>query len=259
MEFVGNIARKTGEPSLLAVEIAKTQKAAEIGKECGLFYVPKVVNFDAEAGIIEFEHLSGLITLFELAIRKDPRLFELLEKTGQALVAIHEKLVLPADMKINLPDEWMDDADNVFIHGDFTGENVCFDKSANRLVILDWSAAPLLGRRVTFGVRYFDIIWFAYYLFYCMPAKNITRWNACRMVDKFLDGYASSNAHDLSVSKFRHFMYPMYQLQKRLVWQQAFRHPWPKNVAFIALQAWIYFRWRAYRPKGLFYGCGRKG
>jgi len=82
MEIVGEIIRKTGEADTLAIEAAKTSKAFDIGKDCGLFYVPKVINFDAKAGVLEFERLDGLVTLLDMAARKDHRLFELLKKAG---------------------------------------------------------------------------------------------------------------------------------------------------------------------------------
>ena len=107
MEFVDDIARKTGQASLLAVEAAKASRALEIGKDTGLFSVPKVVNLDAEAGVLEFERLGGLVTLLDLAVRKDRRLPELLEKAGRALAVIHAELTLPEEMKHELPAGWM--------------------------------------------------------------------------------------------------------------------------------------------------------
>ena len=54
MEFIDGIARKKGDPSLLAVEAVKSRRVAEISKNCGLFYVPKVLNFDEKAGVLDF-------------------------------------------------------------------------------------------------------------------------------------------------------------------------------------------------------------
>ena len=75
MEIVGDIIRKNGEPGMLAIEAAKASRAYDIGKDCGLFYVPKIVNFDAKTGVLEFERLNGLVTLLDVAARKDGRLF----------------------------------------------------------------------------------------------------------------------------------------------------------------------------------------
>jgi tRNA A-37 threonylcarbamoyl transferase component Bud32 len=99
MILVGDIIQKTGDPGLLAVEAEKTVRAFEIGKNSGLFCVPKVVNLDTDTGLLEFERLEGLATLLDLAISKDPRLFDLLKKAGRSLSVIHEQLILPDEMK----------------------------------------------------------------------------------------------------------------------------------------------------------------
>ena len=78
MEIVGEIIRKTGEPGALAIEAAKASMAFDIGKDCGLFYAPKVVNFDAKTGVLEFERLNSLVTLLDMAARRDERVFELM-------------------------------------------------------------------------------------------------------------------------------------------------------------------------------------
>ena len=57
IELANDIVRKTGEPNILAVEAAKASRAFEIGRDSGLFFVPKVVSFDAEADVLEFERL----------------------------------------------------------------------------------------------------------------------------------------------------------------------------------------------------------
>lgn len=211
MEFVGDIARKSGEPSLLAVEAAKASKARDIGKESGFFSVPKVINFDAEAGVLEFERLRGLSTVLDLAVRKDARLPELLDKTGQALAVIHERLTLPEEMKSAMPPAWMgSDDENVFIHGDFACINVCFHEQSGGLVILDLSAAPMIGRTPTFGSRYFDILLFIGSLFLVAPCARMFGWDAAAMSEEFLKGYGNKS----SVKKLRHYSPEMCRLQR---------------------------------------------
>jgi len=56
--------------------------------------------------VLDFERLDELSTLLDLAIRKDKRLYELLERAGRALAVVHEQLTLPDEMKQNLPAEW---------------------------------------------------------------------------------------------------------------------------------------------------------
>lgn len=245
MEFIGDIARKTGKASLLAVEAMKTQKAGEIGKSTGLFYVPKVVNFNSEAGVLEFELLRGLVPLLEFAIRKDGRLFELLEKAGQALAVVHEQLVLPEEMKFELPPEWMGSSDdNVFIHGDFTIGNVGLHMPSERLVILDWSAAPLLGRTPVFGSKYFDILWFVSRLFNDAPYKAILNWNAEEMADTFIRGYAGSDPAE-KLTKLKHYWPKIVRLQSKYIRHQVKKQSLTRAVAYLTLRTFMFFKlWR---------------
>jgi aminoglycoside phosphotransferase (APT) family kinase protein len=248
MEIVGEIIRKTGEPGTLAIEAAKVSGAFDIGKDCGLFYVPKVINFDAGAGVLEFERLDGLVTLLDMAVRKDKRLFELLKNAGQALAVIHEKLALPEQMKHELPPEWMTCPDkNVFIHGDFAGFNLCFDESAGRLVILDWSSAPFLGNAATFGSRFFDIIWFVIFLFYGAPKSCLFNWDAAAMADTFLAGYAESRPE--IIQRLRVDFKPlMRRYYRKTVWYLAKQRSWYKAARYLIYQLLIYPRFARYRP-----------
>ena len=248
MEIVGEIIRKTGEPDTLAIEAAKASRAFDIGKDCRLFYVPKVVNFDAKTGVLEFERVDGLATLLDMAARKDRRLLELLKKSGQALATIHEKLILPEQMKHELPAEWMAcPAENVFIHGDFAGFNLCFDESTDRLVILDWSSAPLLGRNITYGSRFFDIIWFVIFIFYGAPRCCLFNWDAPAMADAFLSGYAECRP-EITQRLSSDFMPLMRRYYHKTVWYLAKQRSWYKAARYLLYQFMIYPRFARYHP-----------
>ncbi len=231
MELIGDIIRKTGEPDVLVVEAAKASRAFEIGRDSGLFYVPKVLNFDADAGVLDFEKISDLATLLDLAIRKDQRLFGLLRKTGQVLAIIHRQLTLPGEMRHELMPEWMDPSgENVFIHGDFATINVCFHEPSDSLVILDWSAAPLIGRIPTFGSRYFDILWFTNCMFGGVPYKRIFSWDAEGMADAFLKGYAGEASVE-KLNELQDYLPKICQLQKKNIRYLAGRHSSPLGTA----------------------------
>jgi len=248
VEIVGEIIRKTGEPGTLAIEAAKASKAFDIGKDCGLFYVPKVVNFDAKTGVLEFERLNGLVTSLDMAARKDERVFELLKKAGQALAVVHEKLVLPREMKHELPAEWMAcPGENVFIHGDFAGFNLCFDESSGRLVILDWSSAPFLGRNATYGSRFFDIIWLVIFIFYGAPRRCLFNWDAEGMANAFLSGYAERRPEIIQhlSGDFKPLMRRYY---RETVWYLAKQRSWYKAARYLLYQFMIYPRFARYNP-----------
>jgi tRNA A-37 threonylcarbamoyl transferase component Bud32 len=242
MECLGDIVRKTGDSSILAVEAAKASRALDIGKDSGLFCVPKVLNFDAETGVLEFERLSGLVTLLDLAVRKDPRLPELLEKAGQALAVVHEKLPLPEEMKREMPPEWMGSSDeNVFIHGDFACINVCFHEPSGELVIVDWSAAPLVGRTPNFGSRYFDILLFISSLFHGAPWRAVLSWDAAEMAHPFLRGYRNA-APQIKLSKFRDCAPKICRLQRKNVLQLARRRRLLRAAGYISCQMLMHAR-----------------
>jgi len=215
MEFTDNIARKTGEPGLLAAEAAKASRAFDIGRECGLFYVPKVVKFDEETGQLEFERLNDLVTLLDLAIHKDKRLPDLLNKAGKALAVIHGELLLPEEMKHYLPSEWMDsEEDNVFIHGDFACINVCFHEPSNELVIMDFSAAPMVKRTPTFGSRYFDVLLFISSIFHGAPLRRAFNLDAKTMAEAFLRGYAECTP-EINIDKLKTLAPLICRLQRK--------------------------------------------
>jgi aminoglycoside phosphotransferase (APT) family kinase protein len=248
MEIVGDIIRKTGEPGTLSIEAAKASMAFDIGNESGLFYVPKVLNFDAGTGILEFERLNSLVTLLDMAAREDERVFELLKKAGQALAVVHEKLLLPEEMKYELPPEWMASPDeNVFIHGDFAGFNLCFDETSSRLVILDWSSAPLLERNITYGSRFFDIIWLVIFLFYGAPRRCLFNWDAPGMANAFLAGYAEHSPEIIQrlSGDFKPLMRRYY---RKTVWYLAKQRSWYKAARYLLYQFMIYQRFARYHP-----------
>jgi len=240
MEFIGDVARKKGSGSLLATEATKTKLAAEIGRASSLFYVPQVLNFDRDKGVLELERLSGLVTLLQLAIDKDARLVELSERAGAALAVIHEQLVLPDEMKHELPPEWMDGSDkNVFIHGDFACINLCLHEPSGRLVILDWSTAPIMGRTPTFGSRYFDVLWFVGCAFRGAPGRRIFSWNAEKMADTFFKGYVRTASAE-RLENFEDYLPKIYRLQRKIVWHLARQRSALRAAAYIFHQLFMY-------------------
>lgn len=242
MEFREDIFRKTADVRILSVEAAKAAMAHDIGRDSGLFRVPKVVHFDSKEGVLEFEKLSGMVTLLDLAVRKDPRLLALLEKAGRALAIIHEKLILPEEMKCEMPPEWMGPSgENVFIHGDFACINVCFHEPSSELVIVDWSAAPAVGRTPTFGSRYFDILLFISSLFHGAPWRRLLSWNGKEMALSFLRGYHSA-AVEITLSKLSDYASKIGRLQRNNIREMARRRRFLRAIGYIACQMLMHAR-----------------
>jgi SAM-dependent methyltransferase len=149
---------KTAPPEKMRVEVEKTRRASKIALDCGLFRVPKVLDFDHANGVAVFERLdvapvSGSVKWGE------PRR-KLAKCLGTSLAVIHRELKLPPDMTVPLPPELAFPCQEVFLHGDVSVGNVCVGTSWPPIAIFDWQMTPLYGGEATYGTRYFDILWF---------------------------------------------------------------------------------------------------
>lgn len=259
MEFVDGKVRKQGSPPILAVEQVKTRRGAEIGDQTGLFYVPRVLFFDPQEGVLEFEHLAGLHNLLALASRRDPRALDLAGRAGAALAAVHQRLVLPEESKVALAAEWMDPpGQNVFIHGDFTGDNVCYHEPTGRLVIVDWSGAPFMKRVPTFGSRFFDVMWFIVSLFYNRLERRVSRRAAMKLADSFLDAYVGASGLDLTWPVWRHYRALAIGLHRQIIRHAVRTLRGLKRARCVFEQVIAQLDLRAYRPRRFREaGCGK--
>jgi hypothetical protein len=183
--------------------MAKTTAAAAIGAASGTFYVPAIVGGDPDEGVLELERLPGLVTLTSLTDRRDPRVLDAMELLGTGLAAIHERLHLPVDQTLPMPSNWAAwSTDPVFVHGDLTMSNVCWDDTDGRLVIVDWSSAPALGAPVTLADRYFDLAWFCLSAFWRPRFATHPLAGGGDPCDAFLASYARASGH-FSGRRFR--------------------------------------------------------
>jgi tRNA A-37 threonylcarbamoyl transferase component Bud32 len=247
IQVIDGIGRKIVQPDSFSIELEKTKQAGRIGEQTGLFYVPRIMGFNEKESFIDYEYIDGLHTVQEITISNHSQLINIYTRIGAALAAIHNNLILPPEMKKNLPDIWMHpESDNIFIHGDFTLHNVCFHKATNRIVILDWSAAPFIGAQHTFGSRYFDITWFIYYIFHFLPAKTITRWRAKNMADAFLKGYIEQRQTCLHLQTFRYYHLEIEKIKRKKFSSGAKRHPLYTRAGYFLLWFWKRYRYRRY-------------
>jgi tRNA A-37 threonylcarbamoyl transferase component Bud32 len=187
-QFSRHTVTKTNEPELMRVEVEKTRKAFQIGRDCGLFYVPEVLDFDERKGVAVFERIEGIAPIYtEVPLGKEYNI--LAELLGESLAVIHENLILPCDMLLPLPPEFALPQNEVFLHGDLSVYNVCVGKRWPPIVILDWQMTAVHGAKATFGTRYFDLMWFVNNLLYRPTIRYLIGNPIASVSRKFLETY----------------------------------------------------------------------
>ena len=81
-------------------------------------------------------------------------------RLGEALASVHSDLELHDDMRRSFPEEWFaDGGPGVFVHGDLSTNNVCWDSVEDRLIIVDWSSTPMIDPLATVAPACFDVHW----------------------------------------------------------------------------------------------------
>ena len=172
----------------MCVEVEKTLRAYEIGKNCGLFCVPKVLEYDKDKGEAVFERVHQITPVGNVFKRlKDCN--SIVEQIGISLAVIHRELTLPSDMTIELPSEFRLPGTEVYFHGDFNGSNVCVTPNTPYIVILDWQMTSKHGGEATYGSRYFDLVWFINYLLWTPTLKYLFHDPVNKVAKLFLQSY----------------------------------------------------------------------
>jgi hypothetical protein len=188
IQFGNRTITKRTAPDLMKVEVEKARQGYEIGKECGLFRVPKVLDYDETKGIAVFERIEQIQPIHNV-IFKANQIKPILEMAGRSLAIIHQKLTLPRKMTIALPPEIDSPETKVFLHGDFNGYNVCFEKHSSKIIVLDWQTTVLHGGCATYGSRYFDLIWFVDYILWNPTLRYIWGDPVNPLIKVFIKSY----------------------------------------------------------------------
>ena len=207
-------------PELMSVEVEKTRKAREIGKACGLFRVPEVLDYDPDTGIAKLELIDRMQSIGSV-LSHGKNCDDLIARVGKALATIHNELKLSSDMVIELPSVWEGpEKTNVFIHGDFNVMNVNYDVVNNELVILDWQMTEIWEGRATSGTQYFDIMWFMQTLFHYNLFRPIYSANI------FLQGYDLPSNNEALLRSY------MQRCIKEFVKNSRNAKPWYRYVLY---------------------------
>ena len=248
MEFFGNIARKTGNPNILRLETEKMRRAADIGSSSGLFRVPAIRHFDASAGVLDSERIEGLIAIGAIIASRYEMTAELVDRAGRALASIHSDLSLTEDLANPLPEPWAASTEEtVFIHGDFTVTNVCVDIDTGSLVIVDWSATPLIEQVATSGARTFDVQWFCLSLHMAAPWKQTFSWPADELCDRFLQAYVGEYGAKLDGRSWKQFRTETNRIARQIASIHVGARGRPAKFFKAILQRHLYRQWLSYR------------
>ena len=166
-----NTVVKTDYPIRLRAEAEKTIRAFEIGKDSGLFRVPRVLDYDFSKGILVLERLRNISRLAPvLCSGHEDR--QLIDTIAMSLATIHEKMRLSAEMHVPLPAELSFPGSDVVLHGDMAIKNIFLTTDRPGIAILDWQMTMVHGGDATYGTRYFDVMWFVSNLFGLMCRLN---------------------------------------------------------------------------------------
>lgn len=185
LRFTKDTVIKTGRPDLLRIEVEKTVRAFKIGQDCGLFRVPKVLDYNEAKGVAVFERIERI----QPFISRTNQCRSIIERIGRSLAIIHRTLSLPQEMVIPLPPEFVLPGTDVFLHGDFNGCNVCLHMCSHSIVILDWQMTSRHGGQATYGSRYFDLLWFVNYVLWTPTVRYLFRDTVAPVAKSFLESY----------------------------------------------------------------------
>ena len=167
-----------------------TRAAHELGRSSGLFRAPRVIECDARRGLLRMEELACLVRADE-RLRDAPDDLDLMRSVGRAIAAVHDQLRPGPCGAAGSPAGPLDPAGAVPIHGDFSLLNVCVQAGSGQVVLLDWSSASALPRKIAVGPRTLDLAQFLRSLVvHLSPLREALRRFPARAA-AFLEGYES--------------------------------------------------------------------
>ncbi len=218
---------KTAAPELIRVEIEKTKRAYKIAENCGLFRVPKVLEFDEHNGVAVFELLQMR------PVRKgvpwgDPWL-DFARHMGTLLAIIHRELVLPEEMRIPLPPEFAYPSDEVFLHGDLSVNNICVGKNWPPIIVIDWQMTPLYGGKATYGTRYYDILWFIHNIINNPSFKYILNNSVQTIINTFMQFYFYEAGLKYNTDNFLNYSIRFFDIEMARLEKQEIKKEFSKR------------------------------
>ncbi len=204
---------KTDDPALMRIEIEKHRQACDIGRQSGLFYVPRIIDYDISSGVAKFERLHGLKGLKRM-LAYTRSCGSLIRRLAMSLALIHKELSLPRDMTIPIaPEIELPGKSEVFLHGDYSLWNIFLAQGNETPVILDWQMTPHFGRSGSYGTRYFDLMWFVYSLFNRPSHRFPLSLSATPYGRLFIETYFGSSDYTYNSGECYEYMIKLFEMR----------------------------------------------
>jgi hypothetical protein len=205
-----DVVHKFQEPAAAQVELVKTRRAQQLGRQSGLFEVPKIIHAELGEGLLVFERTVDIVPLSSRLSRGE-RAGDVVRRAALALAFVHDNLRIPPEFRVCLPPLWQSEnrAAQVALHGDFNVHNVWVHEPTDRLVILDWATTDHAGPKVTQGPWCFDAAWFIGSMF-------IRRWGSLKggvadLAHRFISTYVRRRGAAVDPAMFAPYMQRVLQ------------------------------------------------
>jgi hypothetical protein len=232
--------KKYLSPEKFQNEWEMSTAAYKISIKTGLFVSPIIKKVLPEENIIEFELLRDFIPVRVVFIKNGKFgasyeqlgfLKKLFYRIGKCVYQIHtESQIFKEIPKRTFPKGFFSDRFKdtpVFLHGDFTLNNLLYKMQTDEIVIIDWNTSPIFPFSANYGPRYWDLSFFISSLFYSSFSTFFSYGLRKKLALEFLNGYSSENEHN-SKALFKE----LQQFMKSYNYYKLYRQHYKSNLSF---------------------------
>ena len=210
IDKANNLFIKIIPPEKFQNELEMSAAAYELSKETKLFKVAAIKNHDISQRKITYEFIPEQISFrkyynakarFGFSKKDYIETEKQFNKIGKSLFAIHSNSSFFEPVpKRKFPSSFLSKStintdDYVYIHGDFTMNNVLISPQQNdQLYIIDWNVSPIFDFSANYAPRFWDLSFFISSLFFLSPGTFWAYKPRKKLALAFINGYlADSN------------------------------------------------------------------
>lgn len=228
---------KRGSHELMKLEYEKTLQAYNIFNKSDVINVPRILDYNQEEGKIIFERIKNVTNVGRFQNFTNDSI-ETAAKIGLCLANIHTSYKLPDNLIEPLPIELAEhNSQQVFIHGDMTGDNILYRASDNKLFIIDWMMTKKHKGKATYGTAFFDVAWFINFQFYSKIKLDYFKRDIENETFAFLKSYSKSINFDFNLREFSNYLLKFLNykipLRKKILPYHVYIRLWPSHQRFL--------------------------